>query len=338
LKKEIKIGLIVVVSVIAIVWGLNFLKGRDVFDNRVELYSVFNKIEGLDVGSAVQINGFNIGNIDNIYFHPDNSGRIIVSFSVNKTNINIPNNSIAKIINSDLLGSKIIQLELKDSPINIKDGDTLTSDVQISLAESVDIQLAPIKKKAEEMMSSIDSAMVVIRAIFNKQTIQNINNSFTNLKSVVGNIENITSNLDTVFTNNKGNLSVFFSNLESISTNLKNNNGVLTNIINNFSSVSDSLAKANIVSTISTANKTLEKCNIVLTDISQGKGSLGMLANDKKLYEDLAQASKNLDILLEDIRLNPHRYLNFSIFGNSKPYKSKQDKKEAKSKKTKSNK
>jgi phospholipid/cholesterol/gamma-HCH transport system substrate-binding protein len=173
----------------------------------------------------------------------------------------------------------------------------------------------PIKEKAEELFGQIDSVMIIFQAIFNENTRVNITKSFESIQETLLNLKNTTGNLDTTIERESTRLSNILTNAESISNNLKNNNEALTNIITNFSNVSDSLAAANIKQTMLQAEQSLANLNDVVNKINQGEGTMGMLVNDDQLYNNLEASSKQLELLLEDIRKNPGGYIRFSVFG-----------------------
>ena len=166
-------------------------------------------------------------------------------------------------------------------------------------------------------MGSIDSAMTVIRYVFNENTRRNLEKSFDNITSTIANLEHTTQNIDTLVSAQKGRMAIIMANIESITTNIKNNNQKISEVLSNFSKISDTIVKANIGSTITTLNNTLSKTSEIMSKIEKGEGSLGLLINDKKLYNQLDKSSKDLDLLLEDMRLNPERYVQFSVFGKN---------------------
>jgi len=261
------------------------------------------------------INGVKVGEVRDISFIGV-KGRVLVEFAV-RSNIKIPLNSLAQIYNSDVLGSKAIEILLGDSTVMAKSGDTLKSNIQPSISEEVSYQMLPLKKKAESMMSSMDSVLAVIQYIFNEKTRENLQRSFESIKYAIKNIENTSYNLDTLVSTQRNRLTIIFSNIESITNNFKNNNSKLTNIINNFSTLSDTLAKVKFVNTINKADAVLSNFTDITNKINSGKGSLGLLINNDSLYVELAKSSKDLNLLLEDVRLNPQRYVHFSVFAKN---------------------
>jgi len=312
---EIKIGVITVVAVALFYWGFNYLKGTNLFDKKREFYAIYDQVNGLVTSNTVVLNGFKVGVVEEIDFVPgDTKGRLLVKYAINK-DIDIPDNSIAKIQN-DLLGTASIVLILGDSPRMAQRGDTLKSELAVTLQQEVSLQMLPIKAKAEGLMMSLDSVLAVIQYIFNEQTRDNLARSFESIKITIKNLEHASFNVDTLMSSQRHRLTVILGNVESISTNLKNNNEKVSNIINNFSSLSDTLAKSNINQTINTTNQTLIEFNQIVEKINSGQGSLGLLINNDSLYYKLESASNNLDLLFVDMKANPDRYVQFSVFGN----------------------
>ncbi|MDD5571724.1 MAG: MlaD family protein [Bacteroidales bacterium] len=313
IKKEAKIGVLIVIATALLIWGFNFLKGKDIFKPQKIYYAVYDQVNGLLPSNPVTINGLKVGQVKNIYLQSNNSGKVIVEISL-FNNFKIPKNSVAQ-ISSDLLGSRAIEIQLGNSKDYIVPGDTLSSVIQRTLKEEVNQQIIPLKRKAEDMMLSLDSVLSVIQAIFNENTRENLSKTFESIKFAIKNLEHTTYNLDTLVSSQRSRLAMIIGNIESISQNLKNNNQKITNIINNFSGISDSLAKANVSKTINNLNSTLGRTNEIVEKINKGEGSLGMLINNDTLYKNLKSVSKELNLLFEDVRLNPKRYVRFSVFG-----------------------
>ncbi|MEI6821044.1 MAG: MlaD family protein [Bacteroidota bacterium] len=313
LTREIKIGIVFVITLSLFIWGFNFLKSKDLFTSQTEYYAIYHNVAGLVPSNPVNLNGVKIGYIKDVSFISKDNPSIRVKFIIN-TNINIPKNSIASIYSSDLMGSKAMQILLGNSTDNIKPGDTLTSNVEGDLKEEINKQVLPLKLKAENMMGSIDSALTTIRLVFNENTRYNLAKSFENIKISLDNIKNTTFNVDTLVSTQKNRFTLILGNIESITRNIKNNNEKITTVINNFASISDTLAKSKINQTIANTNQVMTNVNTILSKIDKGEGTLGQLINNDSLYNKLTNASKDLDLLIVDIKQHPDRYLNFSIF------------------------
>jgi phospholipid/cholesterol/gamma-HCH transport system substrate-binding protein len=315
IKREVKVGILVVASSAFLYWGFNFLKGRNYLSSNRIFYAKYDQVNGLVKANWVMVNGVKVGEVSGIEFI-DTKGRVLVEMSI-ENKIEIPSNTLARIYNSDVLGSKAIEFVLGDSKSLAESGDTLTAAIQPSITEEVSYQMLPIKRKAESVMASLDSVLAVIQYVFNEDTRDNLAHTFESIKFVIQNLEHTTYNLDTLMTTQRSRLAQILSNIESISSNFKNNNAKLTNVINNFSDISDSLSKAKIVSTINNANTAITNFSLITEKINNGEGSLGLLVNDDSLYNSLEKSSKDLDLLLEDLRLNPQRYVHVSVFGKN---------------------
>lgn len=319
INNETKIGIITVFSVTLLVLGFNFLKGKDVFTDTIDVYAEYEHINGIKVSNPVLYNGFTIGSITDLEVSP--KGTIVATLTI-KPGFNIPDNTIAKIASQDLLGAMAIELVFGDSRTFIEEGDTLRSDIQMSLAESVNSEVLPVKQKAEKLLGTVDSILVSIQYILNPNFRNNIDQSFASIKRSIETLEVTATRVDSMVKFQSARFKVITNNIESISTNLKNNNQKITDILSNIDQITDSLAKVSFIETIDRANKALADVATITEKINKGEGTLGLLVNDDKLYHNLNQSSRDLDKLLVDLRLNPKRYVHISVFGGSnKKYK-----------------
>jgi len=316
-NSEIKIGLVALSAIIILIWGISFLKGKNIFTNSTYFYSIYEEVDGMEVSANVRINGFTVGKVTDVFFHPDNSGKIIVKFEMYEEFV-IPKNSVANIYNADLMGTKAIQLQIGNSPIYASSGDTLFSSIEGDLKDEVNKQVLPLKNKAEDLISSIDSVMTVITTVLDKDARASLTNSLLSLNRTFTTMELAMVKLDSMIYYNDTRVTNILKNVESITTNLHNNNESLGNVIKNFESISDSLAKSQIRSTINNLDASLNNFNDVITKINNGDGSIGLLINDKELYNNLSSASSQLDQLLIDMKKRPKRYVSFSLLGGQK--------------------
>jgi len=313
ISKEFKIGLIITIAIALLYWGFNFLKGESIFSSERVYYAVYKDVGGLVRANPVIINGLNVGQVRDMYFSEDGKAHVIIEMVISNK-ILIPKNSSAKIISSDLLGSKSVEIRLGDSPDEALTGDTLVSEVEISIKEEVSRQFQPLKNKAENLMSSIDSVLTMLQSVFSRTNAENFSKSVKHIASSFENLESTTSTLDTIFKVQRSRLDHIFENVESISYNLRSNEAALNNIITNFSTLSDSLAATSFASTINNVNKTMADLANITDKINKGEGSMGLLINNDSLYVKLENASQELNLLLEDIRANPKKYVKFSLF------------------------
>ena len=317
IKKEVKIGGIVVIAVFLFIYGLNFLKGKNIFTARTHYYVVYKNVGGLTESNPVYFNGFVVGKVNKIFFAPDMKGGIVVDFVLRENDLKIPKNSIARIFSDGLLGTKAIGLDFGTSTEYAESGDTLLPNLENSLTAQMSEQLMPVKDKAENLIVRADSLMAVITKLFSPGVNDNLRHSIENVNS-------ITLNVNGMVAEQRKRLDAITANIESISKNLKDNNENLTKIMANFKNISDSIAKANLAQTLNNANLAVKQTAEIMEKINSGKGSLGMLVNNDSLYKHLDNASRDLDRLLVDLKEHPKRYVHLSVFGKSdKPSKKK---------------
>ncbi|HRY98268.1 MAG TPA: MlaD family protein [Bacteroidales bacterium] len=315
-RKEIWIALVAVAALALFIWGVNYLKGTDMFTRQRSFYAVYPRIDGLLSSSPVTINGMKIGQVGEVRFMEDGSARILVEMLISNP-IPIPANSVAVIASSDILGSKEVIIRLGDTTALASSGDTLIPELQSSLQEEVNKQVAPLKRKAEDLMSSIDSMVTIISMVLNEDMRASLEGSLGNIQQTIANLKHTTYNIDTLVSSQRNRMAGIITNVESISNNLRANNQTITTILGNMGRISDSLARADIAGTFVRANTVLAEVQLITQKIGQGEGSLGLLLEDERLYERLDRSARDLDLLLQDVRLNPHRYLHFSVLGRN---------------------
>jgi phospholipid/cholesterol/gamma-HCH transport system substrate-binding protein len=193
------------------------------------------------------------------------------------------------------------------------DRDTLETSISLGLAESVKQEIEPLKQKSTQLFASVDTLISNIRRVLNKEQTQDLTEVFDNLKNTISNLERTSSELNGILANNKGKLGSIFDNVNSISANLRANNEELTNAIQNASLITDSLAQLNLSGTLRKVDQALQGVTKITQQINTGEGSLGKLIQSDSLHNEVVQASRSLDLLLNDMRVNPKRYLSFSI-------------------------
>jgi phospholipid/cholesterol/gamma-HCH transport system substrate-binding protein len=329
-KQElIKIGVIVSVIIFIFFWGVNFLKGKSVFNSDKTFYVVYNHIDGLAVSSPVLINGFNVGQVLDIDFMPNTSGKLIVQITVNNK-CNIPKGSTARIFSSDIMGTKAIKLIFEKNKELQVSGDTLIGDSENSLQELVSQQILPIKDKAENLMTQMEDAIKIVNYIFNEETQNEILTDLKNIKQTLINLEKSSADLNDVTNNSKAQITNILNNVDNITTNLSENNQTITNTLNNISNITDSISKTNLKQAVNETAMMLTQLNEITTKINNSEGSLGLLLNDDSLYYNIDNVTKNLDILLKDLHKNPKRYVHLSAFSKDKIIYVKDDDKKQK--------
>lgn len=319
LSREFKVGIYIVIAIGMLYWGINYLKGNDIFASGTIYYAVYQNTEGLKKAKAVQINGYQVGLVDEIYFHPDRSGRLIVKMKMEQ-DYPIARNTVAAIHSVGFLGEKAIELKLGDSQEMALSGDTLTSGQESTLTEEVNKQVAPIKAKAESLLGSLDTAVTLLTGFLTEDTRKNFVQSFENLRKTFENLENTSEVLNKLMINNEESFNKLVYNIESISHTLASNDKNINATLSNLNSISDSISRINVKHTMENLNSAISQLDTALTRINTGEGSLGELIYDDRLYENLNGATESLDRLLLDIKYNPNKYFNVSLFGTKTYY------------------
>lgn len=313
ISKETKIGAIFILGAILLIWGYNFLKGQDILSQNRTFYAVYQNVSGLGKANPVYINGMQVGQVTQMYFDPALNGNIIVGLTINK-DFPIPKNSNAEILSTDLMGTKAVNLNLGSSSELAKDGDTLIAKLAATLSEQVEGTIGPLKKRAEDVMANIDEILISLNAVLSKEQVGSLQSSITNLQSTLQGADSLIKNVDGFINDEKSRAVEIMANLESITGNFKNNNEKLTGIITNFHNLSDDLVKADIAGTLISVNKSMNDFSQIMAKINKGEGSIGLLINNDSLYIGLEKSSRELNLLLEDIRLHPKKYVKLSLF------------------------
>ena len=315
MRKEFKVGILVLVSIGLFFYGFNMLKGIDIFKKQTRLYAVFEKNDGLIEASPLLINGFKIGQINRLdLIRRDTAYQVMVTFLLNE-NVTIPNNSIARLISMDLLGTKAVSIEPGNSKALIKDGDTLRTAFQENLSSAVRAELQPLKEKISGLVGSMDSVVMVVNEVMNREVRRNLIESFTSIKNAVVALEQSTVRVNSLIGEEQGTIVAILTKINSITKNISDNNEKITRIIDNFEAISDTVARSNVRQTVENTNKALTQANLLLDEIAKGEGTVGRLIKDPTLYSNLNKSAVDLDMLLKDLRYNPERYLHFSVFG-----------------------
>jgi phospholipid/cholesterol/gamma-HCH transport system substrate-binding protein len=313
ISREFKIGFLFILATAALVWGFSFLKDKKILFKETVLFAVYDHVNGLKPSNPVYINGVNVGHVGSVYFDPILNGNIIVQL-VFTQRFPIPSNSVARIFSEDLMGSKAVEIKLGTSPEHAQNGDTLLTDVETSLKDAVNQQILPLKIKAEDLLSSIDTMVVAIQAIFNKKAQEDLIASIKSIRQTFSNLESTTQNLDTLVITQSNRLSSILYNIDMITRNLNNNSQEINRIMDNIATISDTLARSNISGVIRNLDKTIGDLSLVMERVKNGEGTLGQLIKNDSLYLGIEKSATELNLLLQDIRLNPKRYVRVSVF------------------------
>lgn len=310
-SKYTKLGILIVVSITILIWGLSYLKGNDIFKRSDDYHVIYSRIDGLSESNDVLLSGYKIGQVKKIGFLPDNSGRLLVTFSIDSS-IKLPVNTVAQIVSSDLMGTRVIRINLGTGTGFYSVNDTLPGDVESDLKEQVSMQVLPIKNRAEELLSTLDSAITVLTVIFNEDARQNLSESFENINQTIYNVEKTTADLQEIVSSKKESAGRIITNLDSISTVVANSAHNFESTLNNIAALSDTLARLPLSELAQNILTSTEQINGILAQLKSTDNTAGLLLNDDELYESINLLAENINLLMADIRVNPERYLNFS--------------------------
>lgn len=307
ISNETKIGVLAVVALAALILGFNFLKGSNLFQHTKKLYAVFDNVEGLDVSNAVQINGLNIGNITAISeSDKDLSQGVVVTITLKK-DVHIPDNSVA-VINSGLLTSATIIINKGDGNKYLDNGDTIETKRKSNLFSQVESSVNPVILKLGGTLTSLDSLIEIVGTMFDPK----LKNNFS---AIVANLAASSAELQKLLNNQTGMLAQSLKNMNEFTGNLAKNNDHVTHTLENVDKTTANLASARIPETVESLQSTMNELKNVVAKVNSTNGSLGLLMNDKRLYQNLESSSRSLNTLLDDFRVHPKRYVNISVFG-----------------------
>lgn len=300
LSREIKTGIIVIGGILLFILGFSYLKSTPLFNDSKTFYAVYDHVGGLQPGTQVSINGFTVGKVNDIDFL-GRSGQLLVTFSVDK-DFDFSRNSAAELFDTGIIGGKGIQIHpaFDDAPM-AKSGDTLTSSTRPGLTELVQQKLTPLQQKVEGAVSNADSLLINFNQVLDEPTKRNLRQSIEGLNQLVASFQRSAASVNQLLADNQAQLDSTIDNIDRMT--------------GNFARLSDTLAQAGLGETIASLEATLANLNQVMARIESGEGTMGRLMKDEALYENLSNASRELDLLLQDFRLNPKRYVNVSVFG-----------------------
>ncbi|MEO6933482.1 MAG: MlaD family protein [Chitinophagaceae bacterium] len=306
INNETKIGVLAVVSLGLLIIGFNYLKGKDLLSKSNKLYAVFSTVSGLSNSSPVVVNGLQIGTVEKMIEKDANLDSIIVTINLDKE-VNIPLNSVA-IINKDLLGTSSLGIVLGSDKKFLENGDHVNTKLTVGLLEDVKSTLAPAIQNVNNTLISLDSLIKVMGGIIDPAMKNNIH-------SIVSNLEVSSSSLQSLLNAETGMLAKTLRNVNGITGNFAKQNETINKTISNLEVATGKLAAVNLDSTLQNLNNSVTRLNSIIAKADSKEGSLGLLLNDKALYENLENTTRSMNILLDDLRVHPKRYVSISIFG-----------------------
>jgi len=323
ISREFKVGITAIVALALLYWGLGYLKGNDILKQSRVYYAVYDKVDGLSTARPVTVDGFKVGQVEKIRFHPTKRGMLLVRLNITD-NLKFGKGTVANIYSSGLLGEKAIELVVDYEGPEAQIGDTLLSGMELSLTEEVNRQVLPLKQKAESLIGSIDSVLVLVSGFLSEDTQQDFGKAFSSIRRSISTLEHTITSIDGTVAASEDDIRVTLSNFRKTSEALSQNTDEMENILKNVEGISDSLAQMHLAQTFRSFQNAVETSEEIMRKIEEGEGSAGQLINNPELYQNLEEASRQLDLLLLDLRYNPNRYVNFSLFGGGKTYSKKE--------------
>jgi len=315
ISREIKTALLAITALVLLYFGISYLMSKSIFSNDRVFYVEYNDVGGLVPSTKVLINGNTVGKIQDIKLEP--SGKSLVTFSLSH-DFQFSKNSVVQLQENGFIGGKSLAIMLKhDGATTAVSGDTLQSITQVGMIDGFKNQFTPLQEKMEHMIVSADSLLTSVNSILDVEARKGIKNSINELNTTIANFRKASNSLNTILDGNKEKLNSTLANVDNMTANL--------------SKVSDSLAKLEINKTIKNLQSTIAGFDNIIINIENGKGSVGKLLKDEALYNNLTGASKQMEQLLEDMKLNPKRYVHFSLFGKkAKQYEKNKEEEETK--------
>ena len=301
LSYEAKIGITVLLTIIVFIWLFNFLKGKNLFSSTSHYYAVYDKVGGLAESSPVEVNGYKVGVVQSVRFLDPESGRLLVTLTVDK-GFKLPRNTIAEITSASLIAGMKIQFVYGEGPGTYSNGDTIPGRLAVSLIARVENELIPVTDKVTELIAVIDSVISSINEVMDPKFAADLRSGVSSLSTTAKSIE-------------EAELKSTLQNINTFTQMLAENSDKLTSAFSSLETIADTLAAADIYSSVYNLKVSLEKAGVLMENLNGGQGTAGKLMTNDTLYQNLSNSLENLNLLLIDLKANPKRYVNFSVFG-----------------------
>ncbi|GHC50135.1 MlaD family protein [Ulvibacter litoralis] len=311
LTREVKTGILAIGAILLFIFGYSFLKGTNLLQDSRYFYVKYKNVEGLAKSAPVTINGLNVGKVNDINF-ANNTGGLVVKFTLDDDFV-FSRDSKVRIYSAGLISGKSLGIFPEYDVNNIaKSGDTLSGEIEGGMLDAVTKALGPLEKKVNVTLATLDTVLIGVSDILDEETRVNLKDAIKNLNATMSSFNGASSKLNTLLANNTEKLDRTFTNLDDMSS--------------NFSKLSDSLAQLETGKLVTDLQHVISKLDGIATGIDNGEGSVGKLLKDDALYNNLEGASKQLEQLLQDVKLNPKRYVHISVFGKKqKEYTTPED-------------
>lgn len=303
ISNESKVGIFAAVSITILILGYNYLRGRDVFTSTRTYYAVFSSVDGLMTSNPVQISGYRIGQVSNITLVPEDSFKVIVEIEI-QSDVSVPVNSTLK-VKSDVLGVKTVELVLGNSSQLAENRDTIFAYMEPGLADNLNKIMAPLRDKVESILEGLDSTFNGKSGAALREAMEKLPATMTSLHGTLASVQNT---MDTK-------VAALLDHAISIERMILDNETTIKRTFTKIETFADTLNALHLQETMLRANNVLTSLDTTLTNINNGQGTLGQLATNRGLYDEMEKVSKDLDALLKDLKEHPGRYVRISVFG-----------------------
>ncbi|MDC1491857.1 MlaD family protein [Flavobacteriaceae bacterium] len=304
ITKEIRTGILVITGIVMTVFSFNYLKGINIFDNSRNFKVIYYNVEGLAPSNPVTINGFKIGKVQKINFSDDGNNKLEIKLVIDN-DVEFSKSSKAELYETGLIGGKAIAIipNYKDNSI-AQSGDYLEGVIKPGLTELVNQRLSPLQEKLESAIQNVDNVMIGINKVLDDDTKNSLQESIRNFKNLSESLNETTNKLNTLVSDNSNSIDNSLKNIELSSKNL--------------SEITKTVSETNIKDLINNLNSSVTNFNLVLNKVNNGDGSISKFLDNGAVFDNLEKATSELELLINDIKVNPNRYVQFSIFGKNK--------------------
>ena len=311
ISKEVRTGILVTVSLVTLFLGFYFLKGNDVFSTDKEYYCYYNRIDGLLNAANVEVKGIIVGHVSSVTLAGNKGVRVVVAV---RKDLIVPVGTVATIVSDGLIGAKIVRLDLSNNPVAAAPETILATSEELGVVDNLSDQITPLMNSLRKTVTALDTVIAAVNVIVGDSNKKGISGTIRSVNVTADNLAMITTAL-----NKEGDeVKEILHNASSVTASLAKSNDTVKQILSNLNNVSGQMANAPLQKTITELEATSNQLKGVMTKINSGEGSIGLMVNNKDLYNNLNGSLKSMDQLLSDLKAHPSRYVNISIFGGKK--------------------
>jgi len=312
ISNETKVGSLTVIAIVMLILGYNYLKGNELFSTTNTYFAIYDNVDGLTPSNAVMIQGLKVGQVRKVTYRPDK--KLVVMIEIN-SDLQLNKLDSCKIVATDIFQNKAIEITTSHLGDIAQNGDTLVAYLKPGIADQISAVFGPIKAKTEKFILAIDSMIGSFTSEISPGNAGQLKQSLVTLKNTLLALNHTASGMDNMLNSDASKFNQILAHVEGITRKLHDNANTLEKVMKNMAKITDSLAASDLKTTIHNANDAVKSVTLLLDKINKGEGTIGLLVNDTKLYDNLRKSSENLDKLLVDLKEHPKRYVQISVFG-----------------------